>query len=299
MPTLSIVVTLYNCRAHIAEAIDSALAQTYTDREILVIDDGSTDGSGEVVRRFGDTVRYEYQSNSGAARATNRGVALTSGEYIAFLENDDAWLPEKLERQVAVLEANADIGAVNCDLRYFSKTSAPLPNVIKGYCPGDPHCRLFLRGFNFMLSALVVRRTVFEATGGFHEGFKAAGLQDVEWYPRLMEVTRAYWIPEALTFFRQHEPRIDSDTVRFNTELLVECLWKRYGHDPAKHRYLVKQKISLLSDRGKQKLRSGKTEEGRQDLRSALRLAAAERVTGKMALRSALRLMRSYLGPLP
>ncbi len=299
MAKVGVVMTLYNAREHIDEAIQSALAQTYTDREILVIDDGSTDGSGEVVRRFGDAVRYEYQPNSGAARATNRGVALTSGEYIAFLENDDAWLPEKLERQVAVLDANPDIGAVNCDLRYFSKTSQPLPNIIHGYCPSDPHCRLFLKGFNFMLSALIVRRGVFEATGGFHEGFKAAGLQDVEWYPRLIDATRVHWIPETLTFFRRHEPRIASEIVLFNTELLLECLWKRYGHDPWKRRYLIEQKISLLSDRGKQRLRGGHTEEGRADLKSALRLAARERAAGKMALRSAMRLMRSYLSPLP
>jgi glycosyltransferase involved in cell wall biosynthesis len=301
MAKVSIVMTLYNGREHIAEALESALAQTYQDRDIVVIDDGSTDGSGEIVKQFakrcGGAVRYEYQANAGAARATNRGVELSSGAYIAFLEHDDAWLPEKLERQVAVLDANPDIGAVNCDLRYFSRTSQPLAKIITGSCPSDPHCRLFLKGFNFMLSALMVRRAVFEATGGFHKGFKAAGLQDVEWYPRLVDATTVHWIPEVLTFFRQHDPRVDSETELFNSELLLDCLWRRYGHEPAKRRYLIQKRIELLSDRGKYRLRSSRIMAAREDFKAALRLAARERVAGKMAVRSALRLVRSYAGP--
>lgn len=297
MAKVSIVMTLYNGREYIAEAIRSALAQTYQDRDIVVIDDGSTDGSAEIVKQFGGAVRYRYQPNGGAARATNRGVALSSGNYVAFLEHDDAWLPEKLARQVAVLDANPDIGAVNCDLRYFSRTSQPLSNIIAGSCPADPHCRLFLKGFNFMLSALIVRRTVFEATGGFHEGFKAAGLQDVEWYPRLVDATTVHWIPEVLTFFRQHDPRVDSETELFNAELLLDCLGKRYGHEPARRRYLLQKRIELLSDRGKYRLGHSKIRAAREDFKAALRLAARERVACKMAVRSAFRLVRSYAGP--
>jgi glycosyltransferase involved in cell wall biosynthesis len=294
MPKVSIVMTLYNCEQHIEEAIQSALTQTYRNYEIIVVDDGSTDHSARIVERFGSAVRYCYQENGGAAKATNKGVSLASGEYIAFLENDDAWMPEKLQRQVWVLDHNPDIGAVNNDLRYFSETSEWQPEMIKGYCPDEPYSRIFLHGFNFMLSALMIRRSTFDATGGFDEGFKAAGLQDVEWYARLMQVARVYYIPEPLTLFRRHEVRIAPDVMVENEEHLLDCLWTRFRHDPQKARYLRMRRVGFLSDRGQRRIEKGRLAAGRRDLLAAISFAAGNRVAGKMTLRSVLRLARSY-----
>lgn len=297
MPKVSVVMTLYNCEQHIEEAIQSALAQTYKDREIIVVNDGSTDQSARLVERFGSAVRYCYQENGGAAKATNKGVSLASGEYIAFLENDDAWMPDKLERQVAVLDHNPDIGAVNNDLRFFSETSEWQPDMIKGYCPDEPYSRLFLHGFNFMLSALMLRRTIFEAAGGFDEGFKAAGLQDVEWYARLMQVARVHYLPEPLTLFRRHDVRIASDVMMDNEGHLLDSLWTRFQYDPQKARYLQVRRVGYVSDRGKRRIEKGLVAEGRRDLVSAVAFAVANRVAGKMVLRSLLRLARSYASP--
>jgi glycosyltransferase involved in cell wall biosynthesis len=298
MPKVSVVMTLYNCEEHIEEAIQSALAQTYKDREIIVVDDGSTDQSARLVERFGSAVRYCYQENGGAAKATNKGVSLSSGEYIAFLENDDAWMPEKLERQVAVLDHNPEIGAVNNDLRFFSETSEWQPDMIKGHCPEEPYSRIFLHGFNFMLSALMLRRSIFDATGGFDEGFKAAGLQDVEWYARLMQVARVRYLPEPLTLFRRHDVRIAADVMVDNERHLLDCLWTRFQHDPQKARYLRVRRVGYFSDLGKRRIEKGFVAEGRRDLVAAITFAAANRVAGKMTLRSLLRLARSYARPL-
>jgi glycosyltransferase involved in cell wall biosynthesis len=297
MPKVSVVMTLYNCEQHIEEAIQSALAQTYKDREIIVVDDGSTDDSARIVERFGSAVCYCYQKNGGAAKATNKGVSLASGEYIAFLENDDAWMPDKLEKQVAILNNNPDIGAVNNDLRFFSETSEWQPDMIKGYCPAEPYSRIFLHGFNFMLSALMLRRTIFQGAGGFDEGFKAAGLQDVEWYARLMQVARVHYLPEPLTLFRRHGVRIPGDVMVDNERHLLDCLWKRFHHDPQKARYLQVRRVGYFSDRGKRNIEKGLVAEGRRDLIAAIAFAAANRVAGKMILRSLLRLARSYVLP--
>jgi glycosyltransferase involved in cell wall biosynthesis len=294
MAKVSVVMTLYNCEQYIGEAIESALAQTYTDREIIVIDDGSTDGSAFVVKKFGNAARYVYQPNGGVAKATNKGVALSSGSYIAFLENDDVWLPQKLERQVAILEERPEVDAVTCDLRYFSEQSQPLDEIISGYCPEDSYSRLFLGGFNFMLSALMLRRSVFNATGGFDEGFKAAGLQDVEWYARLMQIARVHWIAEPLTLFRRHGVRVASDVTMYNTQYMLDRLRERFGDDPKKRRYLLDRQVSFLSDLGKYKIERGLVQEGRQDIKRAIRLAVAERVGGKMVLRSVIRLARTF-----
>ncbi len=113
MPTVSVIIPTYNRRAYVQEAIDSVLAQTYTDYEIIVIDDGSTDGTGEALReRYGDKIIYEWQENQGLSAARNRGIESSRGQYIALLDSDDLWMPEKLERQVACLSQHPEVAMV-------------------------------------------------------------------------------------------------------------------------------------------------------------------------------------------
>lgn len=102
---VSVVIPVYNARDVIRETIESMLAQTWTDYDIVIVDDGSTDGSEAIVRKFRDRIRYMRQENSGVACARNRGIAESTGEYVALLDHDDLWHLRKLERQVAVLES--------------------------------------------------------------------------------------------------------------------------------------------------------------------------------------------------
>jgi glycosyltransferase involved in cell wall biosynthesis len=298
MPSVSVVMTLYNSERFIGEAIESVLAQTYTDREIIVIDDGSTDGSAAVVQRFGGVVRYEYQPNRGAAAATNAGVRLSSGEYIAFLESDDVWQPAMLADKMAVFESRPEIGAVNNDLQYVSEQGVVEHDLIRGWRPDESFARTFLKGFNFMLSSLMLRRSAFAAAGPFDEGFVKAGFQDIEWYARLMQVTTVHYIPRPLTLFRRHGDRIPDEIQSRNERYLLDRLWERFQHDPLKRRYLLHREVGFVADVAKRKLARGELAAGRAGLRSALALAFKERVAPKMALRSALRLLRSYLGAL-
>jgi glycosyltransferase involved in cell wall biosynthesis len=118
LPLVSVVIPCYNTEAWVNEAIDSCLNQTYPQIEVVVIDDGSTDGSIEVLRRYGDAIHLEQQPNRGSNAARNRGVALSMGTYIQFLDADDYLLPDKIERQVHFLEQhNAD--GVYGDWRYL------------------------------------------------------------------------------------------------------------------------------------------------------------------------------------
>jgi hypothetical protein len=135
---------------------------------------------------------------------------------------------------------------------------------------------------------------VFLETGGFDEGFIAAGLQDVEWYARLMRVTDAVSIEEPLTLFRRHGVRIPTAVMFRNAERLLDRLsemaWNQDQRD-----YLLDRRVSHLSDLGKFKLAQGHVTEGRETLCQAMRLAWRSRRGWKMARRSALRLGRSYL----
>lgn len=104
-PKVSVIIPTYN-RAHLVkDAVESVLNQTYQDFELIVIDDGSTDNTREVLAVYKDKLTYIYQENQGRSAARNHGIKLAQGEYIAFLDSDDVWFPDKLERQVPVLES--------------------------------------------------------------------------------------------------------------------------------------------------------------------------------------------------
>jgi len=108
-PKVSVVVPLYNKEDHITSAIQSVLGQDFADLELIVVNDGSTDGSAEAVKPFLDRIVYEEQPNSGPGAARNRGIELARGEYIAFLDADDEWLPDKLSSQVQFMDERDDI----------------------------------------------------------------------------------------------------------------------------------------------------------------------------------------------
>ena len=102
MPTVSIIIPTYNRQSLVQETIDSVLRQSLSDWELIVIDDGSTDETGAVLtERYGTSIRYVYQQNQGESAARNYGISLAQGKYVAFLDSDDLWLPNKLQRPAA------------------------------------------------------------------------------------------------------------------------------------------------------------------------------------------------------
>ncbi len=106
MPVVSVVIPTYNRLPKVKDAIESVLSQTYRDFEFWVVDDGSTDGTGEALRAFGNKIKYISQDNRGASAARNLGARVSRGKYLAFLDSDDLWEPEKLEIQVKCMEEN-------------------------------------------------------------------------------------------------------------------------------------------------------------------------------------------------
>ena len=118
-PLISCIIPVYNHELYIAETIDSVLGQSYRPIEVIVVDDGSTDRTAEVVAGFGDRVRYHYQPNAGPPAARNAGAALARGEYLAWLDSDDLWRADKLERQFAFLQEHPDVGICLTHLQNF------------------------------------------------------------------------------------------------------------------------------------------------------------------------------------
>src|SRR5688572_16824606 len=205
MPTVSVVIPLYNARDVILETVQSVLAQTWKDYEIVVIDDGSTDGSGEVARAFGPAFRYVRQENRGVARARNRGIEESTGTYIALLDHDDLWHPTKLEKQVTVLARRPEVGMVITDVAHIDRQGRPMGIIGKGYNPSETFARLFVRGYVPTPSAALIRRSVLTKVGGLDESFLSAGLDDHDLWARVAAHYEIANIPEPLTYHRNRE----------------------------------------------------------------------------------------------
>lgn len=116
MPRVSIIIPTFNCMTFLGSAIESVFAQTYADYEIIVVDDGSTDGTREWVGKYGSKVKYYYQSNQGVSAARNLALDHASGEFIAYLDADDMWLPDKLTAQVDYLDRHQECGWVHTEV---------------------------------------------------------------------------------------------------------------------------------------------------------------------------------------
>lgn len=207
------VIPCYNGRAYVADAVRSALAQTYGSLEVVVVDDGSSDDSRDVVRSIGDPrVRLvEHESNRGIAAARNTGVRQARGDYVAFLDQDDTWYPRKLEKQVEVLDrdASGEIGLVFAareilrdgkrrrvarDLRF--------PRPIETASRREVLAAFLERNFVWLISALV-RRRCFDDVGFFSESI-TSGADDLEFCVRLAMKYRLAYIDEVLVTRREH-----------------------------------------------------------------------------------------------
>jgi glycosyltransferase involved in cell wall biosynthesis len=174
-PHVSIALATYNMAPFLDQAITSVLQQTYPHFTLHVIDDGSTDQTADVVHRFRDEprVRYTRQTNQGQASAKNCAIRQAKGEYIALLDADDTWEPEKLSKQVPILRDNPAIGIVYTNFRYMDADGRLLGSPQRRYYSGRISGRLLVD--NFVNSATcLVRRECFERLGYFDESYPMA-----------------------------------------------------------------------------------------------------------------------------
>src|SRR5947209_1330223 len=134
---ISVIIPVYNGERHLAEALDSVLSQAHHPLEVIVVDDGSTDNTAAVARKY-SAVRYYHQANGGSAAARNRAIELAHGDLFAFLDADDVWAPEKLKRQMAVLEAEPELEAVLGFAQQFFSPELPPEIRMRLRCPAEP-----------------------------------------------------------------------------------------------------------------------------------------------------------------
>ena len=209
---VSVIIPSYNRAAYIEAAINSALDQTYGPVEVIVVDDGSTDGSYEKLQSWAERgelvlLTHPERRNRGQSASINLGIQQAAGSYIAILDSDDMFAKEKLADQVAFLEANPETGmvygqghAVDADGNFLFKVPGDGHQE-----PSDPN-RLLLDCYMALPGGSLVRRSVFEKAGLFEESFRAG--QDHDMAIRIMEATKCAYLPKLAFYYRKHDDSI-------------------------------------------------------------------------------------------
>ena len=168
MPKVSVNIPVYNGKEYIRETLESVLKQTYSDFEIIIIDDGSTDETSQIIKEYNDPrIKYFFQENQGIGKARNAAIRKSGGEYIAFLDQDDLWLPDKLAEQITFIEKRSDLGLVFSDSIFFNEKKEEY----RYYSKEKPYrgmvFRQLLNHYFISLETVVTRKKIAEEMGLF------------------------------------------------------------------------------------------------------------------------------------
>jgi glycosyltransferase involved in cell wall biosynthesis len=227
--TVSVIIPTYNCGAYVGSAVESVLAQTYSPIELVVVDDGSTDNTADILRPYLGRITFITQMNRGVAAARNAGIAHSTGDLIAFLDADDLWHPEKLAQQVRLFEAEADIGVCFTNYAPFGEARPYVSGFDRGdrwfyRLPRRPvghdayvlECQSLVKEFILngtypcWTSTVVVRRPCLTAVGGFVESWTGYGfVEDIHLWIRLAKWYRFGYVDRVLAHRRVRLARFE------------------------------------------------------------------------------------------
>jgi len=209
-PLISCIVPVFNGERFLPEALESIWKQTYFPLEIIVVDDGSTDGTPKIVNRYRDRVRYLKQENAGPSAARNSGIGAARGEFVAFLDVDDLWLPAKLTRQMAQFQSRPE---ADCCVTNIQNFWAP---ELREEQEKFRHHRISRAVPGYVAQTLLARRAIFEKVGLFNTALRYG--EAAEWFLRAGEHgTVTVLLDEVLVYRRLHqvnETRLQAAAVR-------------------------------------------------------------------------------------
>jgi glycosyltransferase involved in cell wall biosynthesis len=228
MPLVSVIIPTYNRAYIVGYAIASATTQTYKNVEVIVVDDGSTDKTAEVVAQFGNKVKYLYKANGGVSSARNVGINSCGGELIAFLDSDDEWLPDKLDKQVNYLSDNPDFGMVLCDCCLIDSNRQNMGRVTRridlpkdGYILNDVLLKPYL-----IPSSVLIRKEALNDVGYFDEALRTA--EDMDLFLRISRKYKIGLINEPLFNYTRGNDGLsdqgDHDLIVFVIERFINSL---------------------------------------------------------------------------
>jgi glycosyltransferase involved in cell wall biosynthesis len=225
MPRVSAIIPTHNRKDFALEAVASVLAQTYGDYELIVVDDGSEDGTREALQPYGERLRYVYQDNNGVSSARNLGLGLARGEFIAFLDSDDLWLPEKLGVQVAFMDEHPEAQICYTDEIWIRRGARVNPRKRHAKYSGEiyPQC---LPLCIISPSSALMRRGLFEKIGTFDPALPVC--EDYDLWLRVAARFPVFFIPQQLIVKRGGHPgqlsQRDWGNDRYRVRALVKIL---------------------------------------------------------------------------
>ena len=223
---VSVIIPVYNGEEYLAEAIDSVLAQTHHPFEIIVVDDGSTDGTATVASRFKEHIRYIYQSNSGPAAARNRGLRIARGEVFGFLDADDLWVENKLDLQLARMDGDPSVQVVIGSILAVKQL---------GLEDGKPRFKKLSDPIvNLMVGSALFTSPIFDTVGLFDETLQFC--EDWDWFMRARELDVPMMIHQDVTLLhRRHKENMTNQVGRispFMLRMLKKSLDRRRQQSP-------------------------------------------------------------------
>jgi len=223
---LSVIIPVYNGERYLAEAIDSVLSQNYQPMEVIVVDDGSTDKSANIINSYGKLVRYCYQPNLGTAAAMNRGTDLAIGEYWAFLGADDLWTEDRIKLQLEAFDAHPDMDIVSGYVKQFfsSETQDSVKKRIRFSTDSIP---------GYVIPAMLIKRQSFYRVGLFEPRWKIGA--EMNWYLRAQEEgLKIMMLPDLVLLRRIHENNkgiTKRSFINQRTKILKEALDRRRARE--------------------------------------------------------------------
>jgi tetratricopeptide (TPR) repeat protein len=229
-PLVSVIIPNYNHARFLGDAVRSVLEQSHRDFEIIVVDDGSTDDSGEVAAGFGDKIRYIYQTNAGLSAARNTGLRAAKGSLIGVLDADDMYEPNSVETLVAALQADPEADGVYCGYQFVDETNNLLPQIENRPVPSADLYTVLLDGNFFVPESIFLRRRVYDDVGFFDETLRAC--EDWDVWLRAAKKYRIIYSPHILTRHRVLAGSMSTDPLRMLTARLA-VLKKHVGEEPA------------------------------------------------------------------
>ncbi|MBE8966026.1 glycosyltransferase family 2 protein [Nostocales cyanobacterium LEGE 12452] len=237
MPKVSVLIPAYNAMNYLPETMENVLSQTFTDFEVIVVNDGSLDETEQWVSQIKDPrVRLINQENQGLAGARNTGIAYAKGEYITFLDADDLWEPTKLEKQLRVLEENLEVALVYTWVAFVDEMGKPTGRVFKNQVEGDVWKKLTEHNIVECGSVAIVRRSCFEDIGLFDRNL-GSYLEDWDMWLRIASRYPFKVVKEPLVYYRQSSSSASRnwEAMARSFELVIE---KAFSAAPSELQYL-------------------------------------------------------------
>lgn len=285
--TVSVIVPVYNGCAFLAKTIESVLAQSYPAIELIAVDDGSTDESARLLAGYGPKITVISQVNQGVAAARNAGIRASSGEFVAFVDQDDCWLREKVTRQVELLRSNERIGLVHTGVIYFDEaTQAEVgpenPNVRPDLMTGDCYeSLLMMNAINN--SSVMVRRAALDRVGGPDENIRGNTVQDYDLWLRIAKDYHLAFVPERLTVFRLHAGQGHRDLRAMLSEQLA-LLLRHQSDNEWRRSSARRRRLADLHDRlAVTHFEAGDARAARRHFAQALQIEPSRRRLGRFS----------------